>query len=226
MKDSFQQWWNDHYFSTNSFYSQFQKIHHIGGDLDLIDRLSETVRFYDFLVRLSRGKRKQQASSRIKLLLAQAAFRGMLHGSVDTNKCIEIADEIVDRERSRKLPRGAKSKSDYREIIKQLAQELGSVLGENEFPKWKSIMLEIVFAERIGGRPDEWGTLFLVCLTEHFKAKTRKPYHALAMRTLKAIRNKTLDSQSSEGENAKSRVRQFKTRHKDWSTLLEALQGK
>ena len=237
MQKSFEDRWEEKYFSHLPFYSQYRELDRIGADLDFVERLAGMLRYYDFITAYvwKSGRRKPKADSslwRDRILLQFAALQGMRHGTVSREKTEEIAEDILEQAKGVNFPRtvtinaeGSDGKLRRKGVIKELAQAVAPAFED----KWRPIMLEYLLTAmnaRVGKTPDEWGTLILVALTEHLKKKTKtgRPHHSLAIRTLRALRGQQFRSKSTEGENAKSRVSGFKKRHKDWTNLLKDLE--
>jgi hypothetical protein len=225
LQKSFKDWWDDKYFSNRPFYSQYGELHRIGADLDFVDRLAEMLRYYDWLM-AKFVRRKPNADSslwRDTMLLQFAALKGMRHGTVSRKKAEEIAEDILEQAKGVSFPRTVTMSAQGKGPIRELAQAVAPEFKD----KWRPIVFEYVLAAtnaHLGKRPDEWGTLILVALTEHLKKKTGRPHHSLAIRTLKALRGQQLGSKSRETDNAKSRVSKFKKHHKDWNNLLKGLE--
>jgi hypothetical protein len=235
LQKSFNDWWEEKYFSNLPFYSQYRELDRIGADLDFVDHLAEKLEYYDLMRAhvVKSGRRKPKADSslwRDRILFQFAALQGMRHGTVSREKAEEIAEDILEQAKGVNFPRtvtinaeGSDGKLRRKGLIKELAQAVAPAFKD----KWRPIMLEYVLTAtntRLGKKPDERGTLILVALTEHLKKKTGRAHHSLAIRTLRALRGQRLGSKSTEGENAKSRVSGFKKQHKDWNNLLKDLE--
>jgi hypothetical protein len=230
MQKSFKDWWDDEYFSTRRFYSQYQELHRLGADLDFVDRLAGMLRYYDTLTSLRvrakrrRGRLKNDSSLfREKVLIKFAVLQGMRHGTVSSTKIDEIAEGILEEAKGLKFPTAIPIKAGDKGAIKELVQIGASTLED----KWPPIMLEYILTamNASGGAPsDKWGTLTLVALTEHLRDRTGRPHHSLAIRTLKALRGEQLGTKDRETDDAKSRVSYFKKHNKDWNNLIKSLE--
>ncbi len=77
-------------------------------------------------------------------------------------------------------------------------------------------------SSRAGGRkPDHWGSLFLMAVTEHLGRKRGK--FLLAFRLLKKIRGRPLKTAHQDRTSPKSRVYQLKKAHPEWNSHLKVL---
>ena len=231
LQKSFKDWWDDKYFHTRPFYPQYRELHGIGADSDFVEHLAGLLKYYDFVRALGAksGRSKSKADSKLfrdRILLRFAALHGMRHGTVDHQKAEEIAEAILEETNFRRTvtinAQGSDGKLRRKGLIKEFAQAVAPEFEE----KWHPILIEYLFAAMSSsGKPaDDWGNLILVALAEHLKEKTSRPHYSLALRTLKALRGKHLGSKRADTANGKSRVIQFKRRHKNWRDLVKDLE--
>jgi hypothetical protein len=118
-----------------------------------------------------------------------------------------------------------RTKADQLDMINKLVEVINSHY-EKRFSLGVLLKYALVAqAHKTGRKPDVWGSLLLLSLTEHFREKAKKPLYPVAGELLRIFRNDPAASRFQQGTTAKVRVANFKRLNPDWKNAVEPLRN-
>src|SRR5262249_1408818 len=217
----FDQWWNEKYFHTTGswgpLYQIYKTFHERGADLNRINVFCGCLLFGDratFLARATKGPRKRNrqpskdtAPLRLNEALALEA---------------EIQTQMVE------------AKKALQETKQKFMEEMRRVGGNSPlYPALEEFNIPDTLQFGKGRKGDDWGSFFLLAVTEHMKTACGKPCYRLADRLLRIVRTHSPlyfpknGNILSDGKcRAAIRIAQLKKLHPAWVSALNQIESK
>jgi len=252
----FDAWWNKHRgFATLSdpTYEVYRNLAKVGANLDKIDFFEKLFVSFEKLYPVVAAfiEQRSGAQQRVNFETWSPLKRRMLLSGIRSNnpifdssvnlagvKALEIAErlaietgQVLDGAAIRRI------ENDFRQTGNREARELSATRRRTFLAAARQrYTLEDIFVESIKidhtGRPaDNWGTFFILLISEHLREVTLKgkPYYKLSIEWIDSLRKKNGLHDTSENKrtskSAQSRIRAYKQLVPSWRKRLKTIEA-